>query len=108
VRVHASVIVVRVGILFSIHVFDTTIKGKAVTVTTCSDHNIIVTEEGKAYSWGFSANYQTGQGTIDDVIEATLIDNTAVREKKLNGCTSGGQFSVLTAKAADAPKTNGV
>jgi regulator of chromosome condensation len=85
-----------------------TIEGKAVKVTTCSDHNIVITEEGKAYSWGFSANYQTGQGTIDDVIEAALIDNTAVREKKLNGCTSGGQFSILTAKASDAPTTNGV
>ncbi|KAM0721194.1 hypothetical protein Q7P37_003481 [Cladosporium fusiforme] len=83
-----------------------TIEGKAVKVTTCSDHNIVVTEAGKAYSWGFSANYQTGQGTIDDIIEATLIDNTAVRERKLNGATSGGQFSVLTAKA-DAPTTNG-
>lgn len=85
-----------------------TIQGKAAVVTTCSDHNIVVTEEGKAYSWGFSANYQTGQGTIDDVIEATLIDNTAVRERKLNGTTSGGQFSVLTAKAEEAPATNGV
>jgi regulator of chromosome condensation len=84
-----------------------TIEGKAVKVTTCSDHNIVVTEDGKAYSWGFSANYQTGQGTIDDVIEATLIANTAVKDKKLNGCTSGGQFSVLTAKLSDNPTTNG-
>lgn len=82
-----------------------TIEGKAAVVTTCSDHNLVITEEGKAYSWGFSANYQTGQGTIDDVIEASLIDNTAVREKKLTGCTTGGQFSVLTAKAT--PLTNG-
>jgi regulator of chromosome condensation len=84
-----------------------TIEGKAVNVTACSDHNIVITEDGKAYSWGFSANYQTGQGTIDDVVEATLIANTAVKDKKLNGCTSGGQFSVLTAKLSDNPTTNG-
>lgn len=83
-----------------------TIEGKAARVTTCSDHNIVVTQEGKAYSWGFSANYQTGLGTMDDVVEATLIDNTAVRDRKLDGCTTGGQFSVLTAKA-DQPATNG-
>jgi regulator of chromosome condensation len=80
-----------------------TINGNVTVVTACSDHNIVITEEGKAYSWGFSANYQTGQGVIDDVIAATLIDNTAVRTTRLSGCTSGGQFSVVTAKASDAP-----
>ena len=84
-----------------------TIQGKAAVVTACSDHNIVITEEGKAYSWGFSANYQTGHGTIDDIPEARLIDNTAVKTTKLNGCTSGGQFSVVTAKADDALTTNG-
>jgi regulator of chromosome condensation len=89
-----------------------TIKGKAAVVTTCSDHNIVITEEGRAYSWGFSANYQTGQGTIEDIDVATLINNTAVKTTKLSGCTSGGQFSVVTAKASDPPIpepiTNGV
>lgn len=76
-------------------------------MTTSSDHNIVVTEEGQAYSWGFSSNYQTGQGTDDEIVEATLIANTAVKNTKLNGCTTGGQFSILTAKASDAPLTNG-
>lgn len=77
----------------------TAINGAVVQVTTASDHNIVVTKDGKAWSWGFSANYQTGLGTDDDVPVATLIDNTAVREKKLVGATTGGQFSVLTAAA---------
>jgi regulator of chromosome condensation len=77
----------------------TAIKGEVAYVTAASDHNIVVTKDGKAWSWGFSSNYQTGQGTDDDVVVATLIDNTAVREKKLNGATSGGQFSILTAPA---------
>ncbi|KAK4494008.1 hypothetical protein PRZ48_015194 [Zasmidium cellare] len=75
------------------------IQGEVVKVTTNSDHNIIITKDGKAWSWGFSANYQTGLGTDDDVPVATLIDNTAVRDQKLNGATTGGQFSVLTSPA---------
>ncbi|KAK7614811.1 regulator of chromosome condensation 1/beta-lactamase-inhibitor protein II [Phyllosticta paracitricarpa] len=64
-----------------------------------ADHNIAITKEGKAYAWGFSANYQTGLGTDDDVEVATMIDNTAVREKKLNWAGAGGQYGILTAPA---------
>ena len=75
-------------------------------VTAGPEHNIAVTAGGKAYSWGFSANYQTAQGTEDDVLVPTLIDNAAVREKHLLKAFAGGQFGVLTC-AADQ-KTNGV
>ncbi|KAK3715838.1 hypothetical protein LTR37_006821 [Vermiconidia calcicola] len=84
------------------------IESKVATVTASSDHCIAITQDGKAYSWGFSANYQTGQGVTDDIDMATMIDNTAVREQKLQGATSGGQFSILTAGAdGDVPMTNG-
>ncbi|EME41901.1 hypothetical protein DOTSEDRAFT_74077 [Dothistroma septosporum NZE10] len=86
------------------------IKGEVAHVTTSSDHNIVITKDGKAWSWGFSANYQTGLGTDDDVPVATMIDNTAVREQKLNYATTGGQFSIITSPAAtadgDAEMTN--
>ncbi|KAK4997486.1 hypothetical protein LTR28_013966, partial [Elasticomyces elasticus] len=67
---------------------------------------------GQAWSWGFSANYQTGLGTDEDVPIATLIDNTAVRGKKLNWAGAGGQFGILTAVAGaqtdgEVAKTNG-
>ena len=75
----------------------TAIKGHVTEVGTSSDHNVVVTKEGKAWSWGFSANYQTGQGTVDDVEVATMIDNTATREKVLTGVTTGGQYGILTA-----------
>ncbi|POS85049.1 hypothetical protein EPUL_002874, partial [Erysiphe pulchra] len=52
-------------------------------VATGNDTCIVVDTEGKAYSWGFSSNYQTGQGTDEDITKATHIDNTAVRDKKL-------------------------
>lgn len=83
------------------------ITGRVAQVTASGDHNIVVTKEGKAWAWGFSANYQTGLGTDDDVLVPTMIDNTAIREKHINGATSGGQFSILTAPA-DAPLVNGV
>ncbi|KXT12650.1 hypothetical protein AC579_4497 [Pseudocercospora musae] len=84
------------------------IDGPVTHVTAASDHNIVITKQGKAWSWGFSANYQTGQGTDDDVKVATMIDNTAIREKKLNGATTGGQFSIITAPADDVPTSNGI
>lgn len=77
----------------------TAIKGHVAHVTTASDHNIIITKEGTAWSWGFSANYQTGLGTDDDVEEATNIANTAIAGKQVSGATTGGQFSVLVVPA---------
>lgn len=67
----------------------------AVTVTAGSDSCFAIDEQGRAFSWGFSANYQTGLGTDDDVELATLIENTAVKGKKLVGAGAGGQFGVL-------------
>lgn len=62
------------------------------------DHTMVVDKNGKAYSWGFSANYQTGQGTDDDIDTPTMIDNTAVRETKLTWAGCGGQYSILASK----------
>lgn len=81
--------------------FSSDINGEFVSAGT--DSCLVVTKDGKAYSWGFSDNYQTGQGDVDDVKEATLIDNTAVRGKKLCWAGAGGQFSVLCAEAEDTP-----
>ncbi len=81
---------------------------KASFATAGSDHSIAITTDGQAYSWGFSANYQTGQGSDEDVEVATVIDNTAVRGKKLNWAGAGGQFSVLTAPVEEEVLTNGV
>lgn len=62
------------------------------------EHTIVINKQGKAYSWGFSANYQTGQGTDEDVEAPTLIDNTAVRDVKLVWAGAGGQYSALACK----------
>ncbi|OIW24638.1 RCC1/BLIP-II protein, partial [Coniochaeta ligniaria NRRL 30616] len=59
------------------------------------DTSFAVTTEGQVYSWGFSVGFQTGQGQTDDVEEPTLIDNTAIRGKKVIFAGSGGPYSVL-------------
>lgn len=83
-----------------------------IEATYCSagsDHGMAVSREGKAYAWGFSTTYQTGLGTDEDVEQATWIDNTAVRGKKLVWVGCGGQFSVLAGLAGvEQPLTNGV
>lgn len=81
-----------------------------VAVAAGSDHSIAISKEGKAYTWGFSASYQTGLGTDDEVEVATVIDNTATRGKQLIWAGAGGQFSVIAGlygKDAE-PVVNGV
>lgn len=78
------------------------------SVAAGSENSFAITTDGKAYSWGFSANYQTGQGTDEEVKVVTLIDNTAVRGKKLTFAGAGGQFSVLAGPAEDTAMENGV
>ena len=77
------------------------ISGRVVALAANSDHNFAITAEGHAYSWGFSANYQTGQGTDDDVETATQITNTATRVRHIVGATTGAQFGILVAEHKD-------
>ncbi|KAH6880754.1 regulator of chromosome condensation 1/beta-lactamase-inhibitor protein II [Thelonectria olida] len=79
-----------------------------VSVAAGTDNSFAVTSDGKVYSWGFSTNYQTGQGTMEDIHTPTLIDNTAIRDKEIIGAGAGGQYSVLFGTSDEAPKTNGV
>lgn len=69
------------------------------------EHSIFVTKDGKAYSCGFGDSYRTGQGDDADIPIATLIDNTAIRGKKIVWAGAGGQYSVLAGE--DVPMVNG-
>lgn len=72
---------------------------KNIVTGACGpEHSIVIDEAGKAYSWGFSVNFQTGQGTDDEIEVPTMIDNTAVRETKLVWAGCGGQYSILASK----------
>ncbi|PWY66406.1 RCC1/BLIP-II protein [Aspergillus heteromorphus CBS 117.55] len=73
---------------------------KANVVAAGSDHSIAIDNYGRPWSWGFSATYQTGQGTQEDIEVATVIENTAVRGKRINWAGAGGLFSVFTEAAA--------
>lgn len=78
-----------------------------VCVATANDTCIAVDKDGKAYSWGFSSNYQTGQGTGEDVKSATHIDNSAVRDKKLVFAGLGGQFGIVAGIASHEVMVDG-
>lgn len=79
---------------------------QATFVAAGTDTSFVIDDAGKVYSWGFSANYQTGQGTGDDIEVPTLIDNSAVKTRKLIWAGAGGQYSVLAAAPGGAA-TNG-
>ncbi|KAK3682354.1 regulator of chromosome condensation 1/beta-lactamase-inhibitor protein II [Podospora appendiculata] len=68
-----------------------------VSVAAGTDHSLAITGDGQVYSWGFSANYQTGQGTTEDIATPTLIDNSAIRDRKIIWAGAGGQYSILGA-----------
>lgn len=68
-----------------------------VCVAAGTDHSFAITKRGEVYSWGFSANYQTGQGTTDDIVVPTRIDNSAIRERKIVFAGAGGQYGIVGA-----------
>lgn len=67
----------------------------AADIAAGSDHNVVITRDGQAYAWGFNTSYQCGVGHSDDVAIATLINNNAVREKKLTMAGAGAQYSIV-------------
>lgn len=81
---------------------------KASFVAASSDTSFAISSDGKAYSWGFSTMFQTGQGTDDDIEVPTLIDNTAVKDRKIVWAGVGGQFGMLAAIHEAETKANGV
>ena len=65
-----------------------------VHVSAGSDHCLAVTADGKAFSWGFNATSQCGQGS-DDIEVATLMNGKEIRDMKLCWAGGGGQYSML-------------
>jgi len=72
----------------------------AVFVAAGIDDSIALTEKGEAFSWGFSSEYRTGQGTQDTVDVPTQIQNTALAGKNITFAGCGGQFGVLAGPAS--------
>ncbi|KAL9109946.1 MAG: hypothetical protein Q9227_005469 [Pyrenula ochraceoflavens] len=80
----------------------------AVAAGCGARHSIAVATDGKAWSWGTNNTFQCGQGNDEDVEEATWIDNTALRGKKVCWAGASAQFSNVAAVADDVEMVNGV
>ncbi|CAJ2505814.1 Uu.00g132080.m01.CDS01 [Anthostomella pinea] len=77
----------------------TPIKGIYTTfVAAGTDTSFAIDNNGHVHSWGFSANYQTGQGTTDDVEVPEVIDNTAIRDRVISFAGAGGQYSLVASE----------
>ncbi|CAZ85990.1 unnamed protein product [Tuber melanosporum] len=86
-----------------------TVPGIRFSTIGCGmDHNIAVSMEGQAYSWGFSGSYQTGLGpdADDEITTPTKIENTATRGIRMTFAAAGVQFSILAGVPADPPNVN--
>lgn len=70
-------------------------------VSAGSSHNVGISTDGRAYSWGFSPTYQCGQGDEDEIKVATLIDNKALRDRTMVWAGAGGQYSIFASNLAD-------
>ncbi|KAE8349230.1 regulator of chromosome condensation 1/beta-lactamase-inhibitor protein II [Aspergillus coremiiformis] len=67
-----------------------------VSVGIGTDHSFAITEDGRAYSWGFNVQNQAGQpGDVDEIVHPTLLSNKHVDGKKLVLAAAGGQFSLV-------------
>jgi len=74
------------------------VPGIGVSFIGCGTyHNIAISREGHAYSWGFGGVYQTGLGPsgAEKVESPTRIVNTATEGVRMVFADGGGQFSVL-------------
>ncbi|PQE15371.1 GDP GTP exchange factor protein [Rutstroemia sp. NJR-2017a BVV2] len=74
----------------------TVVPGISATVVAAGiDNSMVVSKEGTVYAWGFSASFRTGLGTVNSVTRPTLVENSAVKGKRMTFVGCGGQFGVL-------------
>lgn len=69
--------------------------------------SFVLTDEGKAYSWGMGSNQQLGVGSDEDQIEPVLLTGAQVREKQVIRVSSGGQHTLFIA-AEPIVQSNGI
>ncbi|TGO64875.1 hypothetical protein BCON_0005g00730 [Botryotinia convoluta] len=67
----------------------------ATFVAGAIDNSIVLTEDGKVWAWGYGENYRTGLGSDDTTWTPALIENSAIKGKKITFAGCGGQFSVI-------------
>ncbi|PIA14479.1 nucleotide exchange factor for Gsp1p, localizes to the nucleus [Coemansia reversa NRRL 1564] len=62
-----------------------------------SNHNIALTSDGKAYSWGYGEMLQLGNGEEEDVELPTLLQGQKIDGKSILKVAAGGQHSAILA-----------
>jgi regulator of chromosome condensation len=77
----------------------TDIDEKITFVTIGTDHSIAITNDGKAYSWGFNSDHQAGHPTGEEIEKPTRIENTHVSGKYLVSAAAGGQFAMVAGQS---------
>lgn len=83
------------------------VDGKVVFAAAGTDHSFAITQDGKAYSWGFNAQHQVGHGNEEEneVEQPTELKNKHVSGKMLVSAVAGGRSSILM--GLHDPQTNG-
>jgi regulator of chromosome condensation len=72
------------------------IPAKFTFISCGPDHNIAITDDGKAWAWGFNANLQLGVGRDDDEVKVPeQITSKFIECVKLDWAGCGGQFSMV-------------
>ncbi|CAD6443584.1 02a6d108-a1be-4110-b1c9-4dcf3e2be567 [Sclerotinia trifoliorum] len=69
------------------------IKGNFVSAAI--DNCIAIDDDGKAWSWGYGENYRTGLGSDETTWTPKVIENSAIKGKKMTFAGCGGQFSII-------------
>lgn len=71
----------------------------AVTVAAGTEHNLVVTKEGKCFTWGFNDGGRAGQGAnANEVEEPEMLNNTALQDKHVVWAGAGGGYSMVGTK----------
>ncbi|PWW77216.1 hypothetical protein C7212DRAFT_277797 [Tuber magnatum] len=87
--------------------------GTSFTSIACgTHHNIAISTEGQAFTWGSDVGYQTGQGPHNqrgEIIDVpTQIENKATIGVRLVSAAAGGQFSIIAGVPAMRPTDGAV
>ena len=65
-----------------------------------AEHNIVIDQDGKAYSWGFNDSHRTGHRADgdDDARTPTILNSKSIQDRRIIWAGAGSAFSIITAE----------
>lgn len=72
---------------------------KITFVTAGTDHSIAITNNGKAYSWGFNSQHQAGHPKGEEIEKPTVLEKKYISEKYIVSAAAGGQFGMVVSQS---------